>query len=258
MKRSKSETRRSEILEMVVENRSAQVDQLADAFGVSKMTIHRDLNRLQERGLVRRIHGGVTAEKSVSFESNYQFRMLQANAEKARLGRAAAEYVSPGDAIVLDDSTTTYHLLEFIEGIDPLTVLTNSFAAIARLKDHDNINLIGLGGSFSRRFNGFFGLACEQMLDLFRVDTAIMSTTTVQGTGIHSQEEEVVRAKRAMMKIAKTRILLADASKFSCTALHYIADLREFDQVLICGEVHPDHLVLLRDAGVSFIKLDSE
>jgi DeoR/GlpR family transcriptional regulator of sugar metabolism len=222
------------------------------------MTIHRDLNQLQERGLVRRIHGGVTAEKSVSFESSFQFRMLQANAEKTRLARAAAEYVSPGDAIVLDDSTTTFNVLEFIEQLEPLTVLTNSVAAIARLKEFDNINLVGIGGSFNRQFNGFFGLACEQMLESFRVDTAIMSTTTVHGTSIHSQEEEVVRAKRAMLKISKTRILLADASKFSGTALHYIADLREFDHVLISGDMSPEHLSLLSDAGVNYRYLNND
>ena len=207
--RSKSEERSSEILDMIVEHKTVQVDQLADAFGVSKMTIHRHLNRLQERGLVRRIHGGVTAEKSLIFESSFQFRLAQANKEKVQLARAAAEFVSSGDAVVLDDSSTTFHVLEFIESLNPLTVLTNSFAAIERLKDRDNINLIGLGGVFNRQFNGFFGLACEQMLESFRVDTAIMSTTTIQETSVHSQLEEVVRAKRAMMKIAKTKILLA-------------------------------------------------
>ena len=255
---AKSEVRRSEILEMVVTQRTVQVDQLAEAFGVSKMTIHRDLNSLQKRGLVRRIHGGVTAEKSVIFESSFQFRLAQANAEKRLLAKTAAEYISPGDAIVLDDSSTTLHVIEFIEGLEPLTVLSNSLAVIERLRDRDGINLVGLGGSFNRQFNGFFGLACEQMLESFRVDTVIMSTTTIQGTSIHSQQEEVVRAKRAMMKIAKTKILLADASKFSGTALHYIADLRAFDHVLISGEVADEHLAVLRDAGVEFRHLDTK
>ncbi len=256
--RSKSEKRSSEILEMIVENRTIQVDQLADAFRVSKMTIHRHLNRLQNRGLVRRIHGGVTAEKSLIFESSFQFRMAQAIPEKLVLARAAAEYMSPGDAIVLDDSSTTFHVLEFIKGLEPLTVLTNSYASIERLRDNDNVNLIALGGSFNRQFNGFFGLACEQMLESFRVDIAIMSTATIQGTSIHSQQEEVVRAKRAMMKIAKKKILLADASKFSGTALLYIADLRAFDCVLICGEIAPEYLAPLREAGIDFRHLDAK
>lgn len=252
MKQPKSHQRRSEILELVVENRSAQVDQLAEHFGVSKMTIHRDLNRLQERGLVRRIHGGVTAEKSVSYESSFQFRMLQANAEKTRLAREAAEFVSPGDTIVLDDSTTTYHILDFIEGIEPLTVLTNSLATIVRLKDRNNINLIGIGGTYNGQFNGFFGLACEQMLESFRVDTAIMSTTTIQGTSIYSQEEVVVRSKRSMIKIAKTKILLADSSKFQGTALNYIADIRDFDHVFLYGKLSNEDFGHLREAGVNF------
>ena len=247
---SKSERRRSEIIRLLMEAGSAPIKDLAARLNVSLMTIHRDLNDLQEQGLVRRVRGSVQAEKSMLFESSYLYRARQQVDEKRRLARAAVAHIDPGNAIVWDDSSTTYHVCEFIDTVTPVTVITNALPVLERLRDMPEIDLIGLGGRYHRGYNGFFGMACERAIRSYHVDVALMSTTTIQGLAMYTQDEQVLRSKQAMMEIARKKILLVDQSKFHFSALNYVADLTGFDRVLIPSGVADDIVSRLKDGGV--------
>ena len=247
---SKADQRRAEIIRILMESGTAQIKDLATALDVSLMTIHRDLNDLHERGLVRRIRGAVSAEKSMLFESSYLYRTHQHVDQKRRLARAAVAHVEPGNAIVWDDSSTTFHVCDFIEQVTPVTVITNGLPVMERLRDKQDIELIGLGGKYHRAYNGFFGIACERAIRSYHVDVALMSTTTIQGMSLFSQDEQVVRAKQAMIEIARKKILLVDESKFHFSALNYVADLRAFDVVLVSGSVDREIVDRMSDGGV--------
>lgn len=246
----KADQRRTEIVRLLMESPSLQIKDLASKLDVSLMTIHRDLNELQAQGLVRRLRGSVSAEKSMLFESSYLYRARQHVGEKRRLARAAVAHIEPGNAIVWDDSSTTFHVTEFIEQVAPVTIITNALPVLEKLRDVQEIDLIALGGKYHRAYNGFFGLACERAIRSYRVDVALMSTTTVQNLSMFTQDEQVLRAKRAMIEIARKRILLVDASKFHFNALNHVADLTEFDAVLISGAVDASIIARLRDGGV--------
>ena len=248
---SKADQRRATIVKLLMENGSAQIKDLATMLEVSLMTIHRDLNDLQNQGLVRRIRGAVTAEKSMLFESSYLFRARQFVEEKKRLARAAVAHIEPGNAIVWDDSSTTYQVCDFIEAVTPVTVITNALPVIERLRDIQEIDLIALGGRYHSVYNGFFGMACEQAIKSYHVDVALMSTTTIQGLSLFTQDEQVLRAKRAMISIARKKILLVDESKFHFSALNYVADLAVFDVVIIPRSVDAKIIDHLQQSGIN-------
>jgi DeoR/GlpR family transcriptional regulator of sugar metabolism len=84
------------------------------------------------------------------------------------------------------------------------------------------------------------------------VDVAVMSSTTIQGISLFTQEEQVVRMKRVMLSIAKKSVLLVDSSKFTYSALNHIADLSDFDHVIISKDTKPETLASLRSAGIAF------
>lgn len=247
---SKAEQRRSEIVRILMESGSAQIKDLATTLDVSLMTVHRDLNDLQNQGLVRRIRGAVSAEKSMLFESSYLFRARQHVEEKRRLARAAIAHVEPGNAVIWDDSSTTFHVTEFIESVTPVTVITNALPVMERLRDLPGVDLIALGGRYHRGYNGFFGMACENAIRSYHVDVALMSTTTIQDLALFTQDEHVLRSKQAMIEIARKKILLVDESKFHFSALNYVADLRVFDVVLVSSSVDRDVVDRMRDGGV--------
>jgi len=249
---SKSDRRRADIMRILMDGDSTQIKDLAERLGVNLMTIHRDLNDLQEQGLVRRVRGSVSAEKTMLFESSYVYRTRQQVAEKDRLARAAIRHLSPGNAIVWDDSSTTFHVCDYLSEVTPVTVITNALPVMERLRTMPDVDLIGLGGRYHRGYNGFFGMGCENAIRGYHVDVALMSATTIQGLSLYTQDEQVVRAKQAMMAIARRRLLLVDASKFRFTALMHVAELTEFDMVLIAGELERDTVRRLTEGGVRF------
>jgi DeoR/GlpR family transcriptional regulator of sugar metabolism len=242
--------RRRILLDYVLRAGSAQVDELAARFGVSRMTVHRDLDTLAAQGIVRRVHGGVTVRSSNLVESNFLYRSRLAEREKQALAHAAAELVEPGQAIIIDDSTTTSRLTSFIPARKPLTVITNSLIVVDQLKGAYGIETICLGGHYNQRFNAFYGYVCEQAVASLRANTLFMSTSTVFNGVAYHQQEDVVKTKRALMGVADKRVLLVDSSKFGITALIRLADLTEFDVVLTDSGIAPTEAEMLRQNGV--------
>ena len=195
------------------------------------MTIHRDLDALASQGIVRRVHGGVTVRSSNLVESNFLYRSRLAEHEKRAIAfRGGAR--RPGQAIIIDNSTTAGRLTSFIPARKPLTVITNSVTVVEQLKESHGIETICLGGRYNPRFNAFFGYVCEQAIGTLRANTLFMSASTVFSGVAYHQQEDVVKTKRALMGVADKRVLLVDSSKFGVTALIRLADLSEFDVVL--------------------------
>jgi DeoR/GlpR family transcriptional regulator of sugar metabolism len=248
--------RRKALLDYLLPAGSAQVDELADHFGVSRMTVHRDLKILEEQGIVRRVHGGVTVRSSNLADSTILYRSRLADTEKDALARAAVERVEPGQAVILDDSTTAVHVAAHIVTRTPLTVISSSLSVIDALKDAHGIETICLGGHYNPRFNAFFGYFCEQALSSLRANILFMSTSTVLGSTAYHQQEEVVKVKRALMSAADTKVLLIDSSKFGKTALIRLAALTEFDEVITDSGLPPEDAEALRKDGVRLRVVD--
>ncbi|WFF40614.1 DeoR/GlpR transcriptional regulator [Salinicola endophyticus] len=245
-------TRRQALLDYVVQAGAAQVDELATHFGVSRMTVHRDLDALAAQGMVNKQHGGVTTRASSVFESNFALRAQLAAGEKSALARAALEEIAAGEALILDDSTTCAALASLLPGRTPLTVITNGLESIERLKTASDIRLITLGGDYQPRFNATFGLLCEQTLASLRANVAVLSASAILGTTAYVQDPAVTQIKRAQMAAAERRILLVHSAKFGHSALHRLADLSEFDLVLVDSGLAPPQREALDEAGIRY------
>jgi len=229
---------------------TASVEELAELAGVSKMTIHRDLDRLAELRMVRKIRGGATLLPSAVFESDYTFRRRLCRAEKRALARRVGELIEPGMALILDDSTTTAVLTPILREKKPLTIITNARGLINALVGEEEISLTCLGGQYDAVSDGFFGLVCEAAVSRLRADLGIFSTAAVQGASAYLHDPEIVRAKLAMMAAADQTVLAFDSSKFGKSALNLFSPLDEFDRVLLTGAVEIERIEVLRKAQV--------
>ena len=247
----KLEDRRQEIIEVLVQAGSASLDDLSRRFGVSKMTIHRDLDDLESAGLLRKVRGGATIESSPQFESDFRFRERRAVDEKRRIARAAAEFVEPGMSVMVDDGSTSQLIAPRLAERRPLTVITNNLPIIEQLAGEGGISLIALGGAFSQKFNGFFGILTEENLSGLRSDIAFVSSSAVDGFSAFHQDQEVVQVKRRMIRSSARRYLLVDHEKFGRTALHFLADLDAFDGVVTGAPLPADAGKALSDGGIT-------
>ena len=244
--------RRERVAEIVLGREAVAARELATLFDVSLMTVHRDLDELERQGVLRKIRGGATPQPSSLFESNVRYRLATARAEKEALARHVFGSIEPGQAVLLDDATTTLALARLLPGIAPLTVITNSRPAIDLLFGQPEIRLIALGGEYFSSHDSFMGVLCEDALASVRADVFFMSTSAVSHGVAWHQEQVTVSAKRAMLRAASRRVLLIDHNKLGKTALHQLAPLEAFDLVVVDAGVDAAGLAQLRDARVPF------
>lgn len=238
------------IAEYILKKSSAQVQDLVEMFNVSTMTIHRDLDELERQGILRKVRGGATAQPSSLFESNIRYRLGSASEDKLAIARYALQYIEPGQAVMMDDSTTTLALARQITEVIPLTVITNSLMIMNELTRIRGINLISLGGEFTPRYNAFTGLICEQAINSLRANLLFMSTSAVSDSIAFHQDANIVKVKRAMMNSAAQRILMIDSSKLHQTALLHLATIDQFDMVIVDAHIDPVSLTQLQKDGI--------
>lgn len=226
------EERQQSIINLLVEHKTVDLDDLADRFVVSKMTIHRDLDDLEQAGVLRKVRGGATIDAGTQFESDFRFRERQDHDEKLAMAGCALALVEPGMTVMINDGSMAAVLGEMLLQKKPLTLITNNAAIIERMKNESGITLIALGGIYSAKFNAFLGVVTEEALSRLRADIAFLSTPAVSGKLAYHMDDNVVRTKRAMIASASRACLLVNHSRIGHTALHVMAELAEFDAVI--------------------------
>ena len=249
----RQQARQRAITEAVMSEGAVRIEDLADRFNISVMTVHRDLDELEARGLLRKERGVASATSTALVESSYVYRSSRQLAEKEAIARAALDFVSHGQAIILDDSTTTLSLVPHLAAKTPLTVITNTLTVMEAVNGMKGVSLLGLGGQFYDWCSAFMGRMTLDAIRTLRTDVAVMSTSAItDGLAFH-QSLETVDIKRAMFESANKRILLADHTKFDKRALYMTMPLSEFDAVIVDEHTHPDHISSLRDNDTNVV-----
>ncbi|NKX53081.1 DeoR/GlpR family DNA-binding transcription regulator [Arthrobacter mobilis] len=241
------------ISEMVMAEGAVRIDELAERFGTSQMTVHRDLDELEARGLLRKSRGVATALSSSLVESSDVFRAGQQQEEKQEIAKAAVELIEPGQAIFLDDSTTVLELAKMLHSRAPLTVLTNVLTVINELKGVRGITLVALGGTYYNWCSSFMGGMTTSAIRNLRADLFVMSAAAVTDDACFHQNQETVDIKRAMFEASAKRILLVDHTKFGKRALHALAPLSGFDAVVVDSRTRKDDIARLEAQNIRVV-----
>ena len=215
------------------------------------MTVHRDLDELEKRGVLRKARGGVTAQPSSVFESLMPYRLTAMAEQKRRLAEHALRYVEPGMSLMLDDSTTVLKMIPGLADISPLHIATNFLAGLKQLAELPDARVIAIGGHYDPAHDSFQGIQAIEAIGSIQTDAFFMSTSAISATHAYHQEERIVAFKRAMITSSTKRYLLVDNSKLDRVALHRVAPLSDFDLVITDSDADPDVVDALREAGVT-------
>lgn len=245
--------RQRAITEAVMSEGAVRIEDLASRFDISIMTVHRDLDELEGRGLLRKSRGVATALSSALVESSDVYRASRQLVEKEAIAHAALDFIEPGQAIMLDDSTTTLHLLPHLAAKKPLTVITNTLTIMEELRSASGITMLGLGGQYYNWCSAYMGRITTTTIANLRADLLVMSTSAISDDVAFHQTQETVDVKRAMFESSSRRILLADHTKFERRALHAMLPLAQFDAVIVDTGIDPMHLDRLRDNDVNVV-----
>ncbi|MBN3555827.1 DeoR/GlpR transcriptional regulator [Fictibacillus nanhaiensis] len=232
-----SEKRRIEIMNQLETNSKVFVTQLADQFGVTPETIRRDLDELEQQGILKRVHGGAVKSSSMHYEPPFTKRQNTSAYEKKQIGQKAATTIKDGETIVLDGGTTTLELAKAIEGVKQLTVLTNSIAAANVLNTslftrRFEGSVILIGGTLNAAQQSVSGSMAIDFLGQYRVDKAYISCGGVSMDVVTDYDNEEALISKKMIEIAQNNYLLADHSKFDSHSFSVIAPLERFHHII--------------------------
>lgn len=237
------ENRRVELLRYVEEHTTAKVEELAERFAVSAMTVHRDLDVLAREALLERIRGGARAIPRHFSERDVRLRRGTRATQKQALARAALGLVHDGDIVALDDSTTVAAMTADLAVRRPSAVITHSLGLMRRLtQDHPDITLVGLGGQYFPETDSFLGAVVVDQVKRVAADVVFVSTTSLKNTALYHPDAEAALTKRALVLMADRKVLLVDSTKFDVkNGLYHVVDLNAFDDIFVESDLAAEH-----------------
>ncbi|MBC7233615.1 MAG: DeoR/GlpR transcriptional regulator [Chloroflexi bacterium] len=266
-----AEERRAKIQELLTQKPTVVIAELAEQFGTSEMTIRRDLDELEARGICQRIHGGAMSLRILEYQNLYppfpareQFQVR----EKSAIGRAAAAMVQRGELIAIDSGTTAAHMAYALRDHAPVTVLTNSLRVMEQLYDVLNITVISPGGTLSTEGVGagispgsgdlaFVGPITISTLRSFRPRKAFISTSGFSiPDGISNASLPQAEVKRMLIEIADEIILIADHTKFGRLSNFIFAPIERVHKVVTDIAAPQEEVEKLRKLGIEVILVE--
>lgn len=217
--------RTSKIQHHLYANGFARVEELADATGASIVTIRRDLQRLEEIGVVTRTHGGARLAEAASPETAFQSRVQEHVEAKRAIADAAFTLLSPQTTIFLDAGTTVLQLARRLRVEPmPITVFTNGLAVAQELVNLEGVTVNLLGGQLRNENLSMVGPYAEQMLCELWFDQLYLGTSAVRADArMYTLSQAEASLNRVMIGRTTQAIVLADSSKFGDAAPYAVA-----------------------------------
>jgi len=251
--------RRAAIAARIQAEREVDFGSLAEEFRVSEMTIRRDIERLEEQGIARRVLGGAIAYGGKSTEPSFDARAAVAAGEKVHIASAVADLLVPRETVVLDSGSTVLAVARAIKGRNlGLTVITPSLLVAVELADEPDTTILLTGGKVRPGELSLIGAEAEDFYLRYNADTYVMGIAGVHGRrGASEYHREEGNVKQAAMRSADRVIVAADASKLGRVQLINVAPVSAISVLVTDGA--PDHptVVELREAGVDVRCVDA-
>jgi DeoR/GlpR family transcriptional regulator of sugar metabolism len=249
------EARRERVLDLVLDRQHVPIPTLAGIFGVSSMTMRRDLCVLESQGFLLRRSGQAVAPPQLQVQTSAGFRRRAAVSTKEAVARTALPLFSGVQSMLVDDSTSVLPLLASlaVEAHEPLTVVTNYLDVVGLAAGTDTMQVHLLGGDYVPGLDATFGSACVEAVARWHVDVFAFSVPAVDDGRCYHPLPSSVAVKTAMMRAADRRVLLLDHTKMPRTAPHLLCDLSAVDDVVIDSAVDERQLDMLRATGVTVL-----
>lgn len=207
----------------------ANVQELAEATGASIVTIRRDLQRLEEHGIVTRTHGGARLTEAAGPELAFQSRVQEHVEAKRAIAGAAFELLSPHATVFLDAGTTVLQLARRLRVEPmPLTVFTNGLAVAQELVNVDGVTVNLLGGQLRNENLSVVGPSAERQLGDLWFDQLYLGTSAVHDDGrLYTLHPAEASLNRVMLGRTSQAVVLSDSSKFSGRAPYAVAPVTD-------------------------------
>ena len=248
------EERRQHILTTVRQDGRVLVSEISDTLAISRITIRKDLDYLESKGLVQRTHGGALApQKGALLDPSLEEKQHQQFKEKRRIAEAAVALVKEDQCVLLDSGTTTTAIARALRQFSRLTVVTNAVNIAAELADTE-FDVILTGGTLRRNSFSLVGPLAEDVLKEIHADILFLGVDGFDTRiGLTTPNFLESRVNRAMIKASRKVVAVCDSTKFSRRSLAIIAPPSAVHTVITDTQLHKEDQEILRSAGIELL-----
>ncbi|GAA0438552.1 DeoR/GlpR family DNA-binding transcription regulator [Leifsonia naganoensis] len=247
--------RRERMLELIGRAGFVRVSELSEEFQVSDVTVRSDLDALDERQSIRRVHGGAVLRGTGMREASFEEALEASADEKRAIALAAAALVGSGSSVLLDVGTTTAAIARALADRDDLTdvtVITNGLTIALELERAiPRFQVVVTGGTLRPLQHSLVEPLASSLLERVHADLAFIGCTGVHPAGgITNVNLPEADLKRAMVTTAERAVVVADGSKLGRTHLGRIAGIDEISALITGASAAPEELSALRETGL--------
>ncbi|HNW60534.1 MAG TPA: DeoR/GlpR family DNA-binding transcription regulator [bacterium] len=248
-----NEERRNAILDTLSQHHRILVSELASHYSTSPVTIRKDLEILERRGLLHRVHGGAIAANPSVLDLALTEKERMHTREKERIARAATHMIEEGDVIILDSGTTTMAIARQLKSHKGITIITNAVNIASELVGSEN-EVILIGGTVREKSFSLVGPLSEVAIARLTADKLFLGVDGIDfDYGFTTPNLLEANINRMMLHVATRVIVTADSSKFGRKSLGVIAGLTEAHTIITDGGATAGDLQRLRALGIKVI-----
>jgi DeoR family transcriptional regulator of aga operon len=251
------EERRQHVLSQIQKDGRVLVAELSETLGISRITIRKDLDNLESRGLVLRTHGGALAPPTTTtlVDPTLKEKQRQRHREKQRIAEAAAKLVGEGQCILLDSGTTTTAIAQSLRRFNQLTIITNAVNIASELAG-TNFEVILTGGSMRKNSFSLVGPLAEEMLGEIHADVLFLGVDGFDPVvGVTTPNVLESRVNRAMVKAARRVVAVCDSTKFNRRSMALIVPPSAIHTVITDTQISDQDTESLRSSGIEVVRV---
>lgn len=246
--------RRDKILELLQEDGSAKVLDLARLFKVSEVTVRQDLEKLEKDGLILREHGGAYLKNIENQVSTFSLTHQENMDKKELIATKCLEFINSGDTIILDSGSTTTEIAKKLKGKKDLTVITNALNIALLLGSEPGIEVIMTGGEFKPPTLSLTGQKAADFFKGLNVQKLFLATAGISlKSGLTYPSISDIVVKKAMIEAAETTYLVADSTKIGKSAFASLGALSLIDYIITDAGIEEKYKQVFTDNEIDLI-----
>ncbi|MFZ0281179.1 MAG: DeoR/GlpR family DNA-binding transcription regulator [Bacteroidales bacterium] len=248
------ELRKKLILQMLDKNEAITIKEIVNKCKISEITARRDLISLEQRGIIKRTHGGAILTSGLPDLFGFDIKAIENREQKIEICKNAASFIEENDTIYMDCGTTVYFLARFITRYKNLRVITNSLPVVSELMPYPQIKLYLIGGELDNSRKALYGQMTENLIARYKADKAFIGAGGVSlEHGLSSVDEKEASITIKMAQAAKKVYLLCDSSKVENDSYFTYSSLSLVSYFITDKGLDRNFLELYKNKGLNMI-----
>ncbi|MFC2087247.1 DeoR/GlpR family DNA-binding transcription regulator [Bacteroidota bacterium] len=250
----RQELRKKTILDLLKISDMISIQQIAETCEVSEITARRDLNELEEEGLIIRTHGGALKSEVAYNLFSFNNKLNRNKDNKVRICQKAAGFIQQGDILFVDCGSTLYHMSRYIRNLRDLKIITNSLPFISEIINYPNISITMVGGEIVNDRRAIYGPVAEKCIAEYHARKAFIGADGISlRKGLSSYDEKESSITRTMMDNSDEVYLVTDSSKLEKDSFIRFANISAIDYLITDSEADPEIIKKYRKNKINII-----